>query len=253
MSGAAVAVAASIPGNSLELAHEAAVDPVLPAPHPGALERQRAARGHRISIAGADEREPLALRAVGLERSSLDRAAQVLCQRRTLTHGEYPRLLARVVHHAGDVACGEHPGVGQRLQGVAHLNEPVRIEREAGVAQPWRAAGARDPDDFVGIHAFAARRLQARRRYRVDIGAAMQGYTAFGQYPLECDGAQSVVGRQDHRIAGEQVEAKLIRVASPCAQLLAQAVLHRQSQFDPAGAAADHGDAHGAGVLAHAR
>ena len=53
-----------------------------------------------------------------------------------------------------------------RLQGVAHLNETVRIQREAGFAQPRRAAGARDPDDLVGVHGFAARRLQARRRYR---------------------------------------------------------------------------------------
>ena len=46
----------------VELAHEAPVDPVLPAPHPRALERPAVAGAERIALAGRDEIERVALR-----------------------------------------------------------------------------------------------------------------------------------------------------------------------------------------------
>ena len=157
-----------------------------------------------------------------------------------------------MAHHAGDVACGKHLRVGHGLQGVGYLNETVRIQSEAGFAQPGRAAGARDPDDFVGVHCFAGHRPQARRRYLFDLGVAAQNDTAFGQHPLEGAAHRIIVGRQYDRVAGQQVEAEFLRVAPRCAQLVAQAVLHGQRQFDPAGAGADDRDAPDPGVLAHA-
>ena len=158
-----------------------------------------------------------------------------------------------MIDHAGDVAGGKHLGVGHCLQRVGHLNEPVGIQREAGFAQPGRAAGARDPDDFVGVHAF--RRPPCAGAVAdtwIDLGIAAQVHAALGQHALERAAHRRIVGAQNRRAAGQQVEAQFVRIASQRAQFVAQAVLHRQRQLDAAGAAADHGDARGAGVLAHA-
>jgi hypothetical protein len=43
-----------------ELAHEAAIDPVLPAPEQVAARVERAARGHGVAVAGADQGQPAA-------------------------------------------------------------------------------------------------------------------------------------------------------------------------------------------------
>ena len=75
-----------------ELAHEAAVDPVLPAPDPFALEADEPTRGHRMLVAGADQGQPAALRPVGLEGLAQHTAAQVVGQRTAHAHGEDARL-----------------------------------------------------------------------------------------------------------------------------------------------------------------
>ena len=80
-----------------ELAHEAAVDPVLPAPDPGALQRKAAPReAIGVPVAGADQRQPAPLRAVGAQRLARDARRRLSRQRRAHAHGEHAGLLQRM-------------------------------------------------------------------------------------------------------------------------------------------------------------
>ena len=234
-----------------EAQHEAAVDPVLPAPDPVAAREECAARGDRVLVAGADQGEPAALRAVGFERLIEQRAAQVFGQRRTHANGEYAGLFQRPVDPRCAVTGGEDERVGFGLQGVAHPDEAGRIQRQAGAGQPGGAAGLGDPDDFIGRHALAALGLQAVFSDLHDFGFDMQRDAALGQHVFESAPHGGVVRGQDARTGGEQVHAQLVRVAPLRAQFAAQAVLHGQRQFDAAGSGADHRHRGDAGVIAH--
>ncbi len=234
-----------------EAAHEAAVDPVFPAPDPVALRAEPAARGNGMAVARADQRQPAALRVVGLERLAEHAAPQVLAQRRALAHREHPRLFQRVVDHGGNVAGRENARVGQGLQVVVDLDKAARVQCQTGLCQPGRAAGLRDPDDFVRVQRRPLGRLQTPGGHFNDFGSAVHRHAAGPQHLLEAAAHACVVGGQDFGTGGEQVKVQLGRVAALCAQFGPQAVLHGQGQFHAPRAAAHHGDGGAPRVAAH--
>ena len=126
-------------GKLAEPAHEAAVNPVFPAPDPGALEIQSAARGDSVFVPGADQGQPVALRPISPQRPPFDCAAQVLRQRRPLAHRKHARLFARLADHRRDVSRSEDLRIRHRLQRVLHFDETGIVQREARVTQPGRA------------------------------------------------------------------------------------------------------------------
>ena len=182
-----------------EPAHEPAIDPVLPAPDPVPLRKQRAARRDRVAVAGADQRQPAALRTIGDERLAEHRSAQVFRQRPAHAHGEHAGLFQRTAGRRRAVAGGEDPRVGLGLQRLADADEAVRVEREAGGAEPGRAACLRDPDDLVGRERLAAARAQGARLDGDDFGVAVHDDAARGQHALERTAHRRVVRRQDRR------------------------------------------------------
>ena len=64
------------------LTHEAAIDPILPAPHPRALDDDTVARPHRVASSGRDEIERLALRLEPPQGAAGQRAADIIGERR---------------------------------------------------------------------------------------------------------------------------------------------------------------------------
>ena len=71
----------------VELAHEAAIDPILPAPYPCTLDGEPVARSHRMAFAGRDQIERLALRTERPQGAAAERAADVVGEHRTGAHG----------------------------------------------------------------------------------------------------------------------------------------------------------------------
>ena len=163
-----------------------------------------------------------------------------------------PAFSSGLAGHRRTVAGGEDQRIGHALQGVAHADEAF-----ASSASPVsRSHGA--PPAWVTQTISSASRVSPPRVRRpppataIDFGVAMHRDAAFGQHPLEGAAHRRVVGRQDVRVGGKEVKAQFVRVAPQRAQFVAQPVLHRQRQLDAAGAAADHGDARGPGMPAHA-
>ena len=157
-------------GKLAVLAHPAAVDPVLPAPHEASLHRQVVLGRHRVLVAGADDGEELFLRGEGFQGPVEQRAAQVFGQGRTLADREHARFRARVVDHGGDVAGGEDLRVGYRLQRVPEQHETVLVHLQAGVLHPGRGAGRGHPQDFVerdGVAVGATDAFRIRRHHRM--------------------------------------------------------------------------------------
>ena len=54
----------------------------------------------------------MALRAVGLQGQTLDRALQVDGQRHAHAHGKHTGLFEHLSLHVGHIACGKNLGVG---------------------------------------------------------------------------------------------------------------------------------------------
>src|SRR2546430_16851582 len=70
----------------VELAHEATIDPILPAPHPVALDHEAVAGTHRVTSPGRNQIKRLALRPEPPQRAAGQRAADVLRKRRPRAH-----------------------------------------------------------------------------------------------------------------------------------------------------------------------
>ena len=82
-------------------------------------------------VAGGDQRQPIALRAVGLERLTTQASAQVLGQGLAHAHREHTGFFQRSVGEIGDVARGKYRGVREGLQLFVDPDEPPLIERQA--------------------------------------------------------------------------------------------------------------------------
>jgi len=129
-----------------EAQHEAAVDPVLPAPHPVTPRMERAARGDGVLVAGADQASQ---RRCGGRLSAAGRAAcgagcrpgPVPCARRNT-----PAFSSGWPIMAAQSPAGENQRIGFGLQRLAHPDEAGLVERQAGVGQPGCAASLGHPD-----------------------------------------------------------------------------------------------------------
>jgi len=235
-----------------ELAHEAAIDPVLPGPDPGTGEADGAARGHGVSIAGGDQCQPFALRVESHRRLIAQAQAQVLHQRWAHAHGKHTGLLQRAVGERGHIPCGEDFGVVQRLQPVVDFDEAVFVQCQTGALQPGRPTGLRDPHRFVGIEGSTVARVQATGRDLMHLRTRMHRDVALFEHAGKARAYPGVVRRQDGVARREQHKVQPIGIAPQLLQLAAQPVLHRQHQFNPARTAADHRDRESIAQQAHA-
>jgi hypothetical protein len=205
-----------------------------------------------VAVAGADQGQPVPLRTIREQSLASDRAAQVLRQRAAHAHGKNAGLFQRPIDHRRTVAGGEHQRIRLALQRVADADETALVQRQSGIAQPGRAPGLGDPDDFVGRKTRAAARLQATCVDPGHFGIAMHGHATLGEHAFEGAAHGGVVGRQDMRLGGKKVKARRIAGTAQRGEFAAQAVLHRQQQLDAARPGPDHRDRGGAGVTAHA-
>ena len=225
-----------ISGNSRVAPHPAAVDPVLQLPQPRAIRDKRSARRDGLLVPGADQRQRALLRHGAPQPAAGEGAAQIGGERRTLADGVNPRLLARMGEHRRDVAGREDPRVSGRAQPVVDRDEALRRQRQTGVGEPGRGTGLGHPQRLVEFDPPAIGAEQNTRRDTHDGAAGEHGHPVIGEDLLEQPADPGIVRRQQ-RLAGDQ--GYLDRVALQSGQ----AVLRRKRELDPAGAAADHGEA----------
>ena len=223
------------------LGHEPAVDPVLPAPHQGALDRPRAASADRVAVSGGHQGQEPALGAEGPGAAPEEDAAQVTGERGALAHREHPGLLARMPDHRRDVAGREHVGMRRRPQRVVDPEEALVVDREAGRAGPGRGPGLRHPEDLVERHRRAVAEDHGPVAHRGHRLPQVHVHAPRPQHALEAPPRAGVVGGQNRLAGPEQVHLG-DRPVRP-RQQLPQGELHRQQQLDPPGPRPHHPDA----------
>jgi len=140
-----------------EALHEAAVYLVFPAPDPSSRKADGASRGHCKFIAGADQCQPAALRAVGAQGQALHGALQVVGQRHAHAHGKHARFFQRKVLHGRHITGGKDAWIGDALQGVVHADAMVFGECQTRALQPCTATGLGDPQHLVSVKPRALR------------------------------------------------------------------------------------------------
>ena len=137
-------------GQRVELAHEAPVDPVLPAPHPCAFDDQAIAGTDRLALAGRDEIKRLALRAKRAQGLATQGAADVFGKHRAGANGVNARL-RQVARREGDGVSSRENVV---MPGNAQVSSTWRkpwSRAEGGLRQPARRCGLRGPEDLVDL------------------------------------------------------------------------------------------------------
>ena len=176
--------------------------------------------GHRVPVAGADERQPVALRPVVLQGLGAHRAAQVVGQRQAHAHREHAGFFQRAVGERGHVARSKHARVAALQVGVG-LDEPLGVQRQPGACEPGRASRLRGPDDVVRRQCVAVRCAQLAFCHLLDFGAGVQVDAALRQHPGEALAHTGVVGGHDLGIAGQQVQHEVVGVAAQSLQFVA--------------------------------
>ena len=225
----------------LEHRHELAIDMILPAPHPAAMGEKAAFRGHRVTVAAGQQREPLLLRTVGLERTTLDAAAQVLGQRWAVAHREDAGLLGRLRHEGGDIAGGEDVRLRTGLEVAIDRDETALIDLEIGARRPGLGSGRGRQDHLIDGDPFATGRDHVLLLQRHHLEIVMHDHAFPGEALAEIALHPRIVIGQDRVRSAEQMELEAIagRIAVPLGALPFQPVLHRQQHLDPGRARAD--------------
>ena len=134
------------------------------------------------------------------------------------------------------VAGGKNPRIRRRAQAVVNRNKALGGLRQPGICEPGRGAGLGHPERFVKIDPPAIGAEQNPRRDTGDGAAGDHSNPVIGENPFE-QPADPVIMRRQQRATGD--ERHVDRIAFQ----FGQAVLRRKREFDPAGAAADHGKA----------
>jgi hypothetical protein len=138
--------------------------------------------------------------------------------------------------HRRDVAGSEDPRVRGRAQPVVDHDEALRRQRQAGVGEPGSGTGLRHPQRLVEFDPPAVCAEQNTRRDTHDGAAGDHCYPVIGEDPREQATDPGIMRRQQ-RLAGNQGYLDRVTLQS------GQAMLRRKGELDPAGAAADHGEA----------
>ena len=103
-----------------------------------------------MRVAGADQRQPVALRPIGAQRLAEHAAPQVVGQRPSHAYRKDAGLLQRPPDDRRNVAGSEDPRIAHRLQLMIDLDEAAGVQCQAGFAQPRRTTGLRHPHHFIG-------------------------------------------------------------------------------------------------------
>ena len=126
------------------------------------------------------------------------------------------------------------------MQGVGDFDEAFSVEFQPGFSQPRCAAGARDPNDLVGIKGLARCSLQLVGEHLLDFTSAMHDDFALRKHRVKAPTNAGVVRGQYVWRVGEQVKRQVVGIALSRCQFGAKSELHRQQQFHAASACADH-------------
>ena len=207
----------------------------------------------RIALSCRDQVERFPLRLVSGQRPPFERAPQVRGERPAGAYGVDPRFGRGVTLDRGDVAGGEHAGVRDRLQRLAHPDEAFAIDGEAGVGQPRRGCGGRGPEHLVEGDGADALDQHGVRAHLHRLAAGHHAYAPlahkFGEPPPHARRKR----RQQLVAGGDESEGQPGRV-EPCGRHIAgQAAVQGQEQLDATGAAADHADLGAAPRFQHPR
>src|SRR5262249_31052483 len=97
---------------------------------PGTFEGEAVAGTERVTLAGRDQIERLALRLVALQWPPHEHPPQIAGERWAGAHGVNARLGRGVTVGRGGGAGGKHVRVRDRLQRLGHPDEALVIERE---------------------------------------------------------------------------------------------------------------------------
>ena len=127
------------------LAHEAAIDPILPAPHPCALDHQTIAGPDRIAFSGRNQIERLALRPESPQGLAGERTADVVGKRWPCAHGVDAGLRQLAAGKRDRIARREHVVVTDNPERFVDPEKAAGIERQSGLRQPARRRRLRSP------------------------------------------------------------------------------------------------------------
>ena len=222
----------------LEAPHEAAVDPILPAPQRATAHRHAPLRAEGAAVAEVQQREKVALRAVGPQAPAAQAGAQVVVEHRPLAHRVDAGLRhPGVVVERGTVADGEEIVPVDHLEGRTHAHEAVPIARQRRLREKRGRRGTRRPHHQVAGEAFP-RALE------------LHGVLLDGPHPCRAAHADAATlglasrpARDAPGAAGQEVRgiAEQRELRGP--RRPAQARFQREGQLEARGSGAHHGDA----------
>ncbi len=216
-------------GQRVELRHEGAVDPVLPAPEQRPGDGDAQLLGHRRLAAQRDELEIVALRMERAQRPAREHRAQVVEENGGRAHGIDPGLGARRMAEMRAIARGKERPLPLHPQIRAHPQEAVRRHRQPGPPQPaMRPRPRRAHGQARGHRGLTGKAHLLRADFR-DLGP--------GQHPHPLRRQRAHQPRPQNRglrrDMGGALDQAYLRPRS-------QPMRHRQRQFHPGDAAADH-------------
>ena len=167
----------------VELLHEGAVDPVLPAPEPVPGGAQTRLVGERALAAERDQLEVVLLRPVGAALRAGQVGAEIVKQDRRLAHREDPGLGAGGKAEVGAVTGG----VDRRVRGPQERidGHEALVQVEPGRGQPALRQRPRRADDQVGGRARAVGQQRGPGLDPGHLGLFAQGHARLPQRVLQ--------------------------------------------------------------------
>ena len=213
---------------------EAAVDPVLPTPHPVAFGPPRRPEAIAWRPPVVSERARSAADDIGIKRKPRANRQQVDGERRTFAHCVDARLWQRRVRRRRAITDGEHEAVRNRLQMRVDTDEALRVARETESASHGGAAAPVSDDNAVSGDVCTVGKHGAFRNDRHGGTAQMEVGTRRNAMP------PAVVGRASGW-PGTKCERSVTSARRGARDLsvCARSIVHRQQQLHAASAAAD--------------
>ena len=239
-------------GEFVEFAHEAAVDPVLPAPHPFALDRQAVAGTQRITLPGRDQIKRLTLRAKWPQRLPDQCPANIIGEHRAGTHGIDARLRQVAGGERDGVAGREHIGMACDAQGFVDLEKATGVERQPGLCQPVRRRSLRGPKDLISLDRRVAVEHQPSGLDAGDGGAGDDGDAALGENGAKTRSECRRKARQDLGDIGHEDERQSADIETGTRDVAPQPTFDREQELDAAGTGADQRHARASLAYEHA-
>ena len=183
-----------------------------------------------------DQREHASLRAEPAQRTSEQRAAQVVGEHPALPHGDHAGFRSRLVDHRRDVAGGEHVRVRNRTQRSIDGNETAGVERQPRATQPRRRLDTGHPQhEIARARDGRCRTTRPPRRRVATMKSVSTSIPRARQHVREASLHALRVTIQKTCSCSDQTD--------PC-RARTQRMMHGKRQFDTPRAATDHDHTH---------